>query len=87
MKIEITTLNYCHRAHFKLNGRIKPVSEYGCYYCGEVYELAQHPIVEWVDGEQTALCPICNIDAVIPKIHGVDFTAKDMQELSAKMFA
>lgn len=41
----------------------------GCYYCLETF--TSDKIVEWVDeddsGEgQTAICPICGIDAVLP---------------------
>lgn len=86
IKIAITKLNYCHRAHFEQSGRINPVAEYGCYYCGQVYQLAENPIIEWVDGGQTALCPKCGIDAVIPKLSGVEFTEEDMELLSKEMF-
>lgn len=85
-KVRITVLNYCHRAHFEQSGRVKPVAEYGCYHCGRVYKLAQHPIIEWVDGGQTALCPQCGIDAVIPKLRGVEFTEVDMDRLRREMF-
>jgi hypothetical protein len=36
----------------------------GCFYCLEFFDVAQ--IVEWTDDEQTALCPLCGIDAVLP---------------------
>ena len=36
----------------------------GCYFCIEVYDGAE--IEEWADGGQTALCPKCGIDSVIP---------------------
>lgn len=86
MKISITNLNYFHKAHFTGGGRIKPVAEYGCYYCAEVYVLAEHPIQEWVDGKQTALCPVCGIDAVIPKLRSISFDEIDMKRLQEKMF-
>jgi hypothetical protein len=36
----------------------------GCFYCKRMF----HPdkIVEWIDDEQTALCPKCGIDSVLP---------------------
>ena len=86
MKISLTTLNYFHKAHFVGGGRIKPVVEYGCYHCGRIYNLANHPIEEWIDGGQTALCPTCGIDAVIPKLRSLSFTEADMKELEKEMF-
>ena len=86
IKVEITALNYCHRAHFEKSGRVQPVAEYGCYYCGQVYKLAEHPIQECVDGGQTALCPVCGIDAVIPKIKKLGFDDVDMERLRREMF-
>lgn len=39
----------------------------GCFYCGGIFKPTE--IIEWVDEDnpkgQTALCPICGIDAVI----------------------
>ena len=35
----------------------------GCYYC--LGEFAADQIAEWVDDNDTALCPRCGVDAVI----------------------
>ena len=39
----------------------------GCFYCLNTF----HPkdIKEWIDKNQTALCPVCGIDAVLPEIY------------------
>lgn len=37
-----------------------------CFYCFS--EFLPHTIVEWCDGDepgQTAICPICQVDAVV----------------------
>lgn len=86
VEISITALNYFHKAHFTGGGRIKPVAEFGCYYCGKIYRVADHPIKEWVDGGYTALCPICGIDAVIPKIIRAQFSVQDMEKLQYEVF-
>lgn len=36
-----------------------------CGYCFK--EFNANKIKEWVDNDETALCPHCNIDAVFPK--------------------
>ena len=38
----------------------------GCYYCTEVF--SPNMIKKWVDDGQTALCPFCETDSVIPEI-------------------
>ena len=36
----------------------------GCFYCLLIF--SPKSIRKWVDDEQTALCPVCGIDAVVP---------------------
>ena len=43
---------------------LEKVSECVCYYCCKVYQPSE--IKEWVDKNDTALCPHCGIDAVLP---------------------
>lgn len=45
----------------------------GCFHCQTVFNVAE--ITEWVDGNDTALCPQCHIDAVIPVVEGEDLLA------------
>lgn len=35
----------------------------GCFYCQQTF--APDQIREWIDGDQTALCPKCGIDSVL----------------------
>lgn len=36
----------------------------GCYHCMTIFKAPK--VTEWVDDGNTALCPNCDIDAVIP---------------------
>lgn len=36
----------------------------GCFYCLMIY--LPESIREWTDGNQTAICPICHVDSVLP---------------------
>ena len=36
----------------------------GCYYCLNIFPTAE--VTHWVDDGQTAICPKCSIDAIIP---------------------
>ena len=36
----------------------------GCFYCRNMYRPSD--IKEWTDGSETAICPRCGIDSVLP---------------------
>lgn len=40
----------------------------GCFHCLETF--APSEVREWIDAEQTALCPSCGIDSVIGDASG-----------------
>jgi hypothetical protein len=44
----------------------------GCFSC--LIMFTPNDIFEWVDGERTALCPHCGVDAVLPDTMGVELT-------------
>lgn len=46
----------------------------GCYFCLEVYTPAE--ITEYTDGEETALCPRCNVDAVVAGVEDKKWLAE-----------
>ncbi|MFZ2004267.1 MAG: hypothetical protein WB697_21940 [Stellaceae bacterium] len=35
----------------------------GCFYCFNQYPFAQ--IAQWIDDDETAVCPCCGVDAVL----------------------
>jgi hypothetical protein len=53
---------------------IEVVDVVTCFYCGHI----GHPqdITEWVDGGQTALCPKCGIDSVLPGTYPSEFIVR-----------
>lgn len=46
----------------------------GCYFCFRLFNGAS--IEEWIDDDETALCPHCGIDSVIPDINDTKFLVK-----------
>lgn len=44
----------------------------GCYQCLKIFEPVE--IKEYTDQEETALCPYCSEDAVIPEKNNVPIT-------------
>lgn len=58
---------------------IESSQECGCFYCMTIF----NPILikEWVDDSQTALCPNCQIDAVLPQTKELIMTEKLLQDM------
>ena len=49
---------------------VKAAVHCGCYYCLRTFESSA--VKEWADlDEQTALCPLCAIDSVLPNVTDV----------------
>lgn len=68
-KFNKTLLEDAHRASSMHESALKKSRYCGCFYCKSVFETSQ--IEEWTDEnkeERTALCPYCDIDAVIPEV-------------------
>ena len=45
---------------------LKKVEKCGCFYCSRIFDTSE--IKEWIEensGAETAMCPYCDIDAVI----------------------
>jgi hypothetical protein len=49
---------------WKARPALEAATKCGCYYCLKIYSPSK--ITEWCDSDQTAICPECGIDAVIP---------------------
>jgi hypothetical protein len=58
--------------------------ECGCFYCLEVFTPDR--IEEWVDDGQCALCPSCDIDAVIGDKAGYPLTKKFLSDMHKHWF-
>lgn len=53
-----------HAAAFRSREQLLASRWVGCFYCGALY--APKSIRKWIDDGETALCPVCGIDAVLP---------------------
>ena len=56
----------------------------GCFYCLQMFSPSK--IVEWVDSEQTALCPKCGIDSVVGSASGEPLTQNFLKEIHDQWF-
>lgn len=51
---------------FKSRVQIEEVGIASCYYCFKTFKAKK--IKEWADKGETAICPYCYIDSVVPGI-------------------
>ena len=56
-------LGALHKRSFKNKDDIAASTMCGCFFCLKIYETSQ--IKDWADADLTALCPHCDIDAVL----------------------
>ncbi|MBE6683509.1 MAG: cytoplasmic protein [Ruminococcaceae bacterium] len=56
----------------------------GCFYCLEIFK--PNEITQWIDSDSTALCPYCNIDAVIGNSSGYPITKEFLKEMKRHWF-
>ena len=49
----------------------------GCYFCENIFLSSQ--VYSYVDDDQTALCPTCGIDALLPGVTDKEFLHKAHQ--------
>jgi hypothetical protein len=63
LPVPIDALRAAHRHSSQHREAVLASELCACFYC--LAHFAPGEIEEWVDGEQTALCPRCGVDAVL----------------------
>lgn len=51
----------------------------GCYHCLEIFQSKE--IRNWIDNQETALCPYCGIDSILTIDSGYDINEESLKEL------
>lgn len=70
----IEKLEQAHKYSSKHKKLMEESNCYGCFYCISIFHKTTH-IKEWVDLDRdTALCPRCGIDSIIPEKSGYPIT-------------
>jgi hypothetical protein len=79
-------MNIRHAAKYAIHNRssIATTERCGCYYCGNIF--TPETIKEWVDENDTALCPFCSVDAVLAEGTDCVISKKFLQELNDYWF-
>jgi hypothetical protein len=83
MPLSRPELDDLHKQSIRHRAQVKASAECGCFYCLEIFQPAT--IDEWTDDGETALCPKCGIDSVLPSgIAGYPITRALLEQMYAR---
>lgn len=84
MKYTESELKTIHDHSFKNRKEITESTKVTCLFCGKTY--GANKIKEWVDDEQTAVCPYCGVDSIVGDKSGYKFSRELLAELHKYWF-
>ena len=75
-------LGYIHQHSIRNRAALEQSDRCGCFHCERMFSPAE--VQDWIDGDPdggpdaavTALCPHCDIDAVLPSAAPITLTAE-----------
>jgi hypothetical protein len=73
-----------HKHCFKNRDELLRSQTCGCFYCLAIF--APSEVTHWIDEEQTAMCPKCDIDSVIGSASGFSIDAKFLKKMELHWF-
>lgn len=82
--MEQLNINNAAQQAFNNKGLVDQCTKAGCYYCLKIFETSE--IVEYVDDGHTAVCPYCNVDAVLAENSG-EITVEFLQRAKRYWFS
>jgi len=77
-------VKYPHQFCTKNQDLLLKSDKCGCFYCGKIFSPTL--IEEWIDEGETALCPYCDIDSVIPEHEYYELNEKLLIEMGKHWF-
>lgn len=80
----IQKLENAHRYSFRNRVEINKSLKCGCFFCTRIYDAAE--VEDFIDDDETALCPYCGIDSVIGDASGIELTPSLLNKLKQVYF-
>ncbi|HXT87590.1 MAG TPA: cytoplasmic protein [Verrucomicrobiae bacterium] len=74
-----------HKHSSRHRGELESSVLCGCFYCLSIFPSSE--IVEWVDDDQTAICPKCPVDSVIGSASGFPITREFLRRMHDYWFS
>ena len=82
--LPLPRLQRAHERSINHRTEIEASAVCGCFYCKSTFSPRE--IDDWIDDEQTAICPHCGIDSVIGDKSGFPITRKFLTEMNRRFF-
>jgi hypothetical protein len=73
-----------HKHCFKKRDEVLKSEVCGCFYCLAVFPPTD--VTHWIDEEQTAMCPKCDIDSVIGSASGFPIETRFLKQMEIHWF-
>lgn len=73
-----------HKFSSKHKDLVMQSDKCGCFYCLAIF--SSNEISEWIDEENTALCPKCDIDSVLPSVAGYPLVKDFLKQMNEYWF-
>lgn len=73
-----------HRFSSRNRNGLKKDTICGCFYCLKIFNPEE--IIEWLDDENTAVCPYCGIDSIIGESSEFKITNMFLSEMHKRWF-
>jgi len=77
-------LELAHKKSSRHRAQIEASDKCGCFYCQKTFDPQK--ITDWVDNNDTALCPYCGIDSVIGNASGYAIEEVFLQKMHQYWF-
>lgn len=78
---DLTHIKEAHKHSSRHRNELRDSELCGCFHCTDIFDYKN--IQDWVDDDDTALCPTCGIDSVIGSASGYPVN-KDFLEAMKK---
>lgn len=75
-----------HTAKFAMHNRpqVERAENCGCFHCLKIFPPSA--VKEWTDNDDTAICPHCGVDAVLPESFDFKLTEDILRKLNTYWF-
>lgn len=80
----MTNIDNAPKLSMKNKSLLLSAKNCGCYRCLCVISTTE--IVEWTDKGETAICPKCHCDCLIPEGSGIDLTNDNLTKIHKQWF-
>ncbi len=83
---DYTEIDYkeAHKSCINHGDKLKNDKRCGCFYCLSIFSPSE--IEDWIDHNQTALCPFCGVDSVIGESSGYPVTKEFLEKMKEYWF-